>query len=1037
MSDPLSVAGTAVGVASLGIQVCQSLVWYLQTVRGRKHDIAEHLREVQSLVSIFNSINGILPKLEQRSLPGSSAIRTCLHHSEGKLLELEEVLNNLRGSPHPKSSASKIRDAARIVIYPFRDGKVTSLRDSVQSLLDNLNLAIVSTSLESNVTHGELVQRLGTDWQGQHNDLITLVQNNSNELTSVERLINDNLSEIKERLAQTELNVHDLSQDVTAKLTVIGSSTLGTEVAMKQILQNHEMQMDVLSRMGLQISQIREDIHRERNSSPLVACADGAELQRRPCRKARVKAPGFKSSICTCIRQTQSSKLSYSLWNFKFQLEQHSVGKHNRGCKLYGVDENTRRTVTAQLPLKLMWWSRQVTLTSFEYAVGTSSPGLSVHYRNVVPRRYSPVHKAITEMEDWIYEATIDGSFSNVKVVSAFQSLEHTILSLYKDKEASPFDRDEDGASHFKMFLQICVPRRTGEDARPLWLLWGSEVLRIFQLLNSLTYSDDEVLVRLLAMDISPIGRAILFQSLVDLEHCISRYPESLTEPVLGLSTVQLSLRWPQGLRRLLETKAIDCIDYGPHEAEAPLFLAAKYGLSQSVAILINAGCHFDLAHIPMVHANCVHHVAAELARRRQTLFIYTQQRLRILKHIDPSDVDEADRRAPSFCQALDEAGVSVPTVLRVEANYISVYHCPSVIAKSFHVFLRHGFRGYNSHDRIGLTPIMKRSLCSVFDYGSRPALEDFLWLKEQGSFDQTPKDPLTIGLNLHATGGHYIAANFAADISSDEYNFVPYTDGYNDISFMFTWLEKLADGLTELSKSRAAFAYLFNGNGDLDINHGGTVDLFLEVLRLLTFETLEMAHTCCFVKPMDPEMLFAGCKLAQRPSQSGNASSDSNMEYPNLQLILNRDPEEVARVRSDQREQQKARELEALMEESSRLVHGLNPYCGEFVPFLWGYWRKRISKLFGVNHDIIDKMENLLVNVETYALPERARLFLGEKFDLLADSDAESPGDWDEWRLSANGIKLMNLHLLKNLILSAQGKEVASIKLSSAQFQW
>lgn len=47
MSDPLSVAGTAVGIASLGIQVCQGLIKYLQAVNDRNEEIKDAVRDVK------------------------------------------------------------------------------------------------------------------------------------------------------------------------------------------------------------------------------------------------------------------------------------------------------------------------------------------------------------------------------------------------------------------------------------------------------------------------------------------------------------------------------------------------------------------------------------------------------------------------------------------------------------------------------------------------------------------------------------------------------------------------------------------------------------------------------------------------------------------------------------------------------------------------------------------------------------------------------------------------------------------------------
>lgn len=147
MSDPLSIAGTAVGITSLGIQVCQGLVGYLRSVRGRRAEIAEDLSEVQTLITIFYSLNYILPKIDQTRCAEATTIRRYLEECEGKLLELQQLLIKLRGPQQSTTNREKMREAGRTFIYPFRVDTLKSLRQSLRSLLDNLNLAIDIKSL--------------------------------------------------------------------------------------------------------------------------------------------------------------------------------------------------------------------------------------------------------------------------------------------------------------------------------------------------------------------------------------------------------------------------------------------------------------------------------------------------------------------------------------------------------------------------------------------------------------------------------------------------------------------------------------------------------------------------------------------------------------------------------------------------------------------------------------------------------------------------------------------------------------------------
>jgi len=68
MGDPLSVAGTAVGIASLGIQVCQGLLQYYASWKSYNEDITTTFELIESfektLVLLCKAINRLDPSPE-------------------------------------------------------------------------------------------------------------------------------------------------------------------------------------------------------------------------------------------------------------------------------------------------------------------------------------------------------------------------------------------------------------------------------------------------------------------------------------------------------------------------------------------------------------------------------------------------------------------------------------------------------------------------------------------------------------------------------------------------------------------------------------------------------------------------------------------------------------------------------------------------------------------------------------------------------------------------------------------------------------
>ena len=140
MSDPLSVAGTAVGITSLGIQVCQGLIKYLRAVRGRKEEIAEGVREVDRVVSLLSNLNRLLPRI--RSAEGTVQLRDCLKNCRTELKNIQTLLAELKDVQQSNKAMQRAANAMRSITYPFQQEKLTALRQSLRSVLDDLNLII-------------------------------------------------------------------------------------------------------------------------------------------------------------------------------------------------------------------------------------------------------------------------------------------------------------------------------------------------------------------------------------------------------------------------------------------------------------------------------------------------------------------------------------------------------------------------------------------------------------------------------------------------------------------------------------------------------------------------------------------------------------------------------------------------------------------------------------------------------------------------------------------------------------------------------
>ncbi|CAO2655538.1 Nn.00g043410.m01.CDS01 [Neocucurbitaria sp. VM-36] len=822
MPDPFSAAASAAGIASLGIQVCKGLALYLRSVEGRKQQIAHDLREVQRLISMFYSLNDILPHINRRGPADSAIIRQCLKDSEQKLQEFQQLLIKRRGPENPTGIPGKMKEAGRLLMYPFCEGRLISLRQTLQTLLDNLNSTIHIASLDLAIAHNDEIHSVKTSIGGlvassqvqtdEVRDLQTQMHDNFDQLRLVQSTVTDSLNNIEQRLARTQWSIQDVGQNASGRLTMIQTDTQSIA----------------------------------------------------------------STSLMTSERITEVMEKA----DCHFKLNQ--------------------------------------------------------------------MHPILNQIK----EATGN----------------HHMISQ------SSFD--------------------------------------------------------VTGIAISPIARAILLQSLGDLEAEILRDPKAPMETFYGCTTLQLCAVWPQGLQKLLETEAKNLIEgcgkqHICSEAicycyDVPFTYAIRWQCAESVDLLMKAGCSMSsdastFYGLSSTTNECAAVIASNLAERRQTLLELAHQEFADLQHQDPPHV--ADTAAAHLCKVLKNAGIAIPRSLEVGRDYTTIYHCPGIPIHHFQIYFEQGFVDFKLHNNIGLTPIMvwRETFDVVNHCRSDQVFEAFLWLHKQGFLDQTPEDPLAIGLNIHATGWHYVGAMLGATCEEwlqDSDFETPLAWKVIRILSQTTmrdhcacWCNPKGEGCSPLkslwnahtdhrgmmlyhSQTQRAISFshiLFHH----DLNVTGIEDdkpsnLSLQLIRLLTFEALDMTHTCCSLERLNLQ--------EKRLCVASDYGNHGFYDCKTALVIANRDPELLQRIRSNIRERENAHQLGFLMKEFTAQLKRLDPSPKALEIFIWGHWRRRMSELFIVQSEILEETEQILGNVRTYVVPERLQFFLGEDFDWLRPEAQATP---------------------------------------------
>ncbi|KAH6972639.1 hypothetical protein EDB80DRAFT_360245 [Ilyonectria destructans] len=142
MADPLSIAGSAVGVISLGITVAQGLFDYYAAFQDQKSDVAHTTKKLSRLLELLESLR----QLERRQSQADDRVilakmETCMEDCKELIRDLEAELNKFNQAPHQGTMAG-LRAAGRRIAYPFRQSTLQKLDEDVDDFVSCLSLAM-------------------------------------------------------------------------------------------------------------------------------------------------------------------------------------------------------------------------------------------------------------------------------------------------------------------------------------------------------------------------------------------------------------------------------------------------------------------------------------------------------------------------------------------------------------------------------------------------------------------------------------------------------------------------------------------------------------------------------------------------------------------------------------------------------------------------------------------------------------------------------------------------------------------------------
>jgi hypothetical protein len=153
----MEAAGSAVGIASLGIQVCQGLLSYYHDWRSYHDDIISAYDKVSSLERTLTLLNESLnqPFLDaKRKARAYESLVSC----GSSMHALEKRCAKLQASAQPSGLREKAAAVTKRTLYPFKASTLAKVSETVNDLLDQLSLAVQALHLDLGISsHSQLV----------------------------------------------------------------------------------------------------------------------------------------------------------------------------------------------------------------------------------------------------------------------------------------------------------------------------------------------------------------------------------------------------------------------------------------------------------------------------------------------------------------------------------------------------------------------------------------------------------------------------------------------------------------------------------------------------------------------------------------------------------------------------------------------------------------------------------------------------------------------------------------------------------------
>ncbi|GAW19705.1 hypothetical protein ANO14919_091940 [Xylariales sp. No.14919] len=812
MADPLSIAGLVTGVISLGLQVAGGLSDYLDAVKGRAEELNSAKQEATNMKDLILTIQDLLPQVKGSWPASATMIERHVKSCNTELSALYALLSDLSQSSPPGSGIRlKLADQKKRLTYPFNRSHISRLEDRLAKVNNALQTTLQVTGLNVSIT-------------------------SANQIRQVHDVV---LSMSQLQVAQTQSSKVHLSLTATTD-----SSERMASNAVGVLLDSIEAAMTLASKPSL--------------LSTSINTLETFDTITKPHRNVS------RACLCRSYRKTSYHRSNWGYLSFSF--EASNIRNHLPSCPFSQFNSEMRATNFSVEYSGLKRLVQKAFVLSFVNAYGAGGRSISpvFTYYPTVDKYTAPAFRIMQLAYSLAYAYSSKPGHIEA-AVKALQRCYDSIITLYSRKKASPKDISLDGESLMHRAAQILDGMEYGNPVTGAIFSLVTNLLtsgvppathnRYGDWAGSLDFISgvraflQDVKIAEAASGCGPLSLAARAGNEGLVRDLIRRHPESLQEVnQFGCTPLHLAVNHPTCLRLILEAGGLSMLEAYDAWHCTPLACASFMGYRASVQILLAAGSHIYLWQLGDVHESCLEDLLIDFKKRREELKLLALENL---------TGEEANYFGLHEHRVLDAHAFEVERLLKKRGVHIPFY---LQVDRFFHIY-----SGYNSAvsegvlDRLWDLGFYDVDILNLFGVPPLCDNNDFTivrWLIEHGANYWTPLSERDAKSNITATPAHFVLAKIGrpgkrkveverwvveklSQVRAQDTCACPcFVGGCTPFKALFNYWRWSRGTPPELARWYMESVQPFH-------------DIFTEEdliagLRYMTFDALELTHTCC-----------------------------------------------------------------------------------------------------------------------------------------------------------------------------------------------